>query len=416
MDRALARFFELGRECFADLARGSTHTATESDRMMAASMQSSSDCHTNPAVPLRRVATVDLSDEHGTTLLMLACRGPMHHLLGPPASSGSVDSNMLARQLIARGASLDRADDEGRTALMMAVEECLSSGRAAALELVQLLLESGASVNQADNQGITALMRACGESRWLCVRSPPLVKLLLVYGASRMARDKQGLTVGDRVSCPRYPVCWVNADTLDAELEAYMWSGGLPSDPGHARFNDWFAATRLWVTPLHYLEDVLTPQRTRALLAAGHSVHACAEELYAPSPLDLAEALERDGCACAGSPAAIVLASWREALVALAMGLHPRLGKSSAIRHLGSVRDSTGCPLLLALIRDHLAEPVVVAGEVDSGEAYYADEIREFVQLNRYGDPIGPVELVNGIELTPQELFARHVRKRRFAR
>jgi hypothetical protein len=321
---------------------------------------------------------------------------------------------------------------------MIAVEQCsryvdgswLSSPNPAGLELVQLLLESGASVNQADTQGVTALTRAC-ELACNCERrgdvslqrvSLQLVKLLLAYGASRMARDEEGLTVGDRIG-PAPPHRFYHGssyhggfrDELDAELEAYMSNGGLPSDPGHGGFHDWFVATRLWVTPLHYLEDGLTPQRTRALLAAGHSVHARAEELYAPSPLDLAEALERDGRAFAGSAAAIVLASWREALVALAMGLHPRLGKASAIRHLGSVRDSAGCPLLLTLIRDHLAKPVVVAGEVDNREAYYADEFREPGYVDGSGQPI-LFELDYGIELTPQELFARRVRKRRFAR
>jgi len=205
---------------------------------------------------------------------------------------------------LGQGTGLNEADSGGWTPLMTAVVRGNTS-------CARLLLEHDAKVDLINGSGVTALILACiADSRECAV-------LLCSYGASRSVTNKFGRSA------------------------AYF---ARQNDEALAR---WLEQTHQYVTPLHYLDD-LTPLRTRALLEAGASIHARAAP-DAPSSLDIARDLERGGSAPAGSPAAIVLAWWRERLQALAMGTHSRLGRGSPLRHLG------GIPEVLELIAQHWA-------------------------------------------------------------
>lgn len=128
----------------------------------------------------------------GGTLLMLAADGDLSVL----------------KFLIGRGADVNLKDDEGKTALMKAVE----SFQAANLSNVKYLIDHGADVNAVNNKGETALIIAVkkgdeemtrvllekgspvsvkdreGKSAWTCAverANPALVSLLEKAGASR---------------------------------------------------------------------------------------------------------------------------------------------------------------------------------------------------------------------------------------
>ena len=115
-------------------------------------------------------------------------------------------------------------------------------------ECVELLLGAGASVDLATDYGATPLYFACIDGNIRCVQ------LLSSYGANRIF-GPIGLTAED-ISARR-----------------------------HAALTQWLARSREW-SPLHHLE-VLSPERTRALLRGGADLH------LAPSTGDTATPLER---------------------------------------------------------------------------------------------------------------------------
>ena len=212
------------------------------------------------------------------------------------------------RLLLNNHADPNHTDASGWTPLMMA---CMRAHVACA----RLLLDHGAEVDRCNHDGVTALMLACIADSKACAM------LLCFHGASRDLTNKHGRPAG------------------------YF---ARQNNPQLAR---WLEKTRHYVSLLHYLDGgLLTAQRTRELLTEGASPHARARGVVgAPSPLDVARALERAGEAPAGSPAEVVLGWWRERLRALAMGTHCRLGSGSSVRLLG------GVPEVLDLIVQRLA-------------------------------------------------------------
>jgi hypothetical protein len=185
----------------------------------------------------------------------------------------------------------------------------------------------------------TPLMEACIQGH------ENVARLLCSYGASRSAVNQHGNNAA--------------------------WFARVN---GHHSLSAFLQRSRLWTTPLHFLED-LTPQRAASLLQGRvRHVHARVAD-GAPSPLDLAKSLEQQGRAPPEVPAAMVLACWRDRLVALAMGIHARLGATSALRHLGAVRDGGGCAYLLEKVVDHLAacEVLHVAGDGWDGSVEEGD-------------------------------------------
>lgn len=88
--------------------------------------------------------------------------------------------------LIERGATVDAADGDGKTALMYATAAYGSP------EALRTLLKAGANLDLADHQGQTALMWAVS---W---NDPAYVKLLRDAGADLTFRDDEGRTALDR--------------------------------------------------------------------------------------------------------------------------------------------------------------------------------------------------------------------------
>jgi uncharacterized protein len=87
-----------------------------------------------------------------------------------------------ARDLLAQGADPNVRDPEGRTALMVAIENNHNP------DVIELMLAKGAQVNATDRDGSTALMIAGDRYK------AATVKLLLDAGADVKARDKDGNT------------------------------------------------------------------------------------------------------------------------------------------------------------------------------------------------------------------------------
>jgi uncharacterized membrane protein YhaH (DUF805 family) len=87
----------------------------------------------------------------------------------------------LAEQLLARGADVNAADENGYTALMFAA----LTGHT---ETVRFLLARGANANATDNSGFTALIFAAVKGY------SGIVKMLLARGANASAADKDGHT------------------------------------------------------------------------------------------------------------------------------------------------------------------------------------------------------------------------------
>jgi ankyrin repeat protein len=98
----------------------------------------------------------------------------------------SMDEIDVARALLDSGASVDKADGDGLTALFWAT---LSNKT----NMAQLLIEHGADVNHADKQGMTALLYSAS----IDFGDSAMIDLLLRAGANPNARTPDGLTALD---------------------------------------------------------------------------------------------------------------------------------------------------------------------------------------------------------------------------
>ncbi len=125
-----------------------------------------------------RGAGLDEADIQGRTALSFA------------AEAGRID---LVEMLLAGGAAADRADGEGRTPLFHAT---LTDQQA----IVRLLITRGASVNTRDRFGDTPLLVACAKGHG------GMAALLLEHGADPSIRDQEGRTIRER-SAPGAQVC-----------------------------------------------------------------------------------------------------------------------------------------------------------------------------------------------------------------
>lgn len=129
---------------------------------------------------LEQGGDVNLRDEDGNTLLMLAIRPNYRSVFGRVFPEESLE---LVDALITAGADLDAKNNQGETALLIASWRLLEN-RA---EVAGRLLEGGASVDLATPNGTTPLMRV--------VRNDAdSTELLLAHGADPNARTDAGAT------------------------------------------------------------------------------------------------------------------------------------------------------------------------------------------------------------------------------
>ncbi|MBD8879909.1 ankyrin repeat domain-containing protein [Rhodanobacter sp. 7MK24] len=133
-------------------------------------------------------ADVNAVDSHGHSALHAAAQYGFEH-------NDSLRARRLLDVLLKHGATVDRADGEGKTALLLLLgasqrpgSECDATHLGA---LVPALLEAGANVAHADQRGVTAL-HACAMHTLLAP-----ARVLLSRGADRAATDAFGRTAAD---------------------------------------------------------------------------------------------------------------------------------------------------------------------------------------------------------------------------
>ena len=93
------------------------------------------------------------------------------------------ESFEVLRGLIKSGADIDAKDDEGQTALMIAVEQNVPQ------KTLRALIEAGANINAKDKYGKTALMKVALPNKNL-----KFLRVLIESGADVNAKDNEGRT------------------------------------------------------------------------------------------------------------------------------------------------------------------------------------------------------------------------------
>jgi ankyrin repeat protein len=121
---------------------------------------------------VERGAELNAIDDYGATILHAQFR--------------DVPYLPVVRELLRLGANVDARAGNGKTALMMAVEQVRP-------DIVQELIARGASVNIADEDGKTAVMYAAMTGRLDCI------PILVAGGADLSLRDRRGESAMDLV-------------------------------------------------------------------------------------------------------------------------------------------------------------------------------------------------------------------------
>lgn len=179
---------------------------------------------------------VDTASSSGMTLLMAA------------AVHGNVEA---IRRLAARGASLDRLDHRGLSALSQSLQH---------LPAVRLLLELGADPNAAGEAGMAPLRRA------LLHEEPELVRLLAEKGADLEFRDPFGKTALASVADLPFP------KKKNGELARVLCEAGARVD----------VRDDLGRTPLHAAAEAGLTEVVHTLLQYGAEVNARNEHGFTP--------------------------------------------------------------------------------------------------------------------------------------
>jgi ankyrin repeat protein len=129
-------------------------------------------------------ADVKATNENGETALMLAVT--LDHRYNPQQRLPMIDL------LLKKGADINAADKSGRTSLLHSVTQYMSEagGVMSHPEIVKFLLERGANVQAADQNGVTALILTAGVYKG----STEIVRELLEKGININAQSKKGTT------------------------------------------------------------------------------------------------------------------------------------------------------------------------------------------------------------------------------
>lgn len=205
-------------------------------------------------VPLALCPTAEVAD-----LLVAAGADPRRG--NPLLGAARLGDLPLVDGLIARGAPVDVADAEGRTAVYSA-----ASGLTG-LEVVARLLAAGARPDVATRQGDTALLQACA---W---NHGALVKRLIAAGASVARVGPQGATALHLAAVGAY-----NREDTAALLATLLAAGALGLDARDA-------AGR---TPLRIVAELGDAPSVSVLLAAGADRRLA--DRQGVTPLDAARA------------------------------------------------------------------------------------------------------------------------------
>ena len=219
---------------------------------------------------LERKADVNHVDNYGNA--------PLHTRL---VQRWGVNALTTMQCLMASGAAINLANRNGHTPL-----HCAALGGRS--DMVQALVDAGAALEAATNDGITPLYAAAllptnvwkgGDGRLVTDRD-----------ATESSEPSRQWSIEHRREC-LYLLSSYGASRHPAglrPLEEAMDRVGRSHIDGYSEFQAWLRASRSWSALQHV--EVLTVERTRALLRGGAVVHA-----GSPSALERAEA---SSCSC----------------------------------------------------------------------------------------------------------------------
>jgi ankyrin repeat protein len=160
---------------------------------------------------LDKGAKVNAADNNGRTALMEASSHflseDMKHLQKGRFLEEVQALLEVVQTLLDKGAKVNAADNNGRTALM---EACKGGNR----EVVQVLLDKRAEVNAKANNGTSALIEACRKEG-----NREVVEALLEKGADVNARDNNGFTALMEASAYSLRGNWGRREMLRALLD-----------------------------------------------------------------------------------------------------------------------------------------------------------------------------------------------------
>jgi hypothetical protein len=189
-------------------------------------------CHADPMDDLLSMGDLDVFETYVNALEDVDARGEHDNtpLTALAQSVSNVRANhgddaadraaALFADLLARGASPEARDADGRTALLLAANDADDASPG----LIRLLLDAGADVDARDRAGSTALMLAADRA------GADVVRELLSREAQAGLEDERGFTALDYVLLPRSGVA--SLDAIDALVKA-------GADVNHRDKNGW---------------------------------------------------------------------------------------------------------------------------------------------------------------------------------